>query len=289
MTEFKTTYNLFKSYVESYISDTKSLDFESWMKLPQDLKAAALFVVFYEQITLAYIKLKTDACSEEECVSEVIRYLLKNVSKIENDPKRYRKSYIYTVAYNCIYCVSIDPYRGVTAENSWFNNTCSCWTQTSEGDELCLFDKVECNDAVYEGFKETAISYFQSKGIKVTNTADLDKLFKEEIWDKIFGKLERIDTVTKKRSVKDPKTGICIRDDEGKRIYEDHEVEVEIYSGGMDEDSQEVVRFLIGEVKSLSPAREGKVEDVKKELRIMFADFANLVESISIEISVEDN
>lgn len=134
---FYATRNMFRNY----INYERPLTFEEWSSIDDDKKAAVLYVQFFDQITLAWYKLKTDAAIEEDCVSEVLMYLIKNVPVIESNPFRFKPSYIYKVVYNCIYCKSIDPYKGQTAKTSWFNNTCSQFVQ--KGDEIVdIFDEI---------------------------------------------------------------------------------------------------------------------------------------------------
>lgn len=134
---FYATRNIFRNY----INYERPLTFEEWSSIDDDKKAAVLYVQFFDQITLAWYKLKTDAAIEEDCVSEVLMYLIKNVPVIESNPSRFKPSYIYKVVYNCIYCKSIDPYKGQTAKTSWFNNTCSQFVQ--KGDEIVdIFDEI---------------------------------------------------------------------------------------------------------------------------------------------------
>ena len=134
---FYATRNMFRNYVNY----ERPLTFEEWLSIDDDKKAAVLYVQFFDQITLAWYKLKTDAAIEEECVSEVLMYLIKNVPVIENNPSRFKPSYIYKVVYNCIYCKSIDPYKGQTAKTSWFNNTCPQFIQ--KGDDIVdVFDEI---------------------------------------------------------------------------------------------------------------------------------------------------
>lgn len=134
---FYATRNMFRNY----INYERPLTFEEWSSIDDDKKAAVLYVQFFDQITLAWYKLKTDAAIEEDCVSEVLMYLIKNVPVIQSNPSRFKPSYIYKVVYNCIYCKSIDPYKGQTAETSWFNNTCSQFVQ--KGDEIVdIFDEI---------------------------------------------------------------------------------------------------------------------------------------------------
>ena len=95
------TRNLFISYT-SYV---KSLSFEQWKAVPEDQKAAVLFVQFFDQICMAYNKANKGIIAAEDAVSIVLQYLQKNVSKILEQPNRFTPAYIYQVAYNCIYCI----------------------------------------------------------------------------------------------------------------------------------------------------------------------------------------
>ena len=120
----------------------ESLSYDDWMKMPDEYKAAALYIVFFDQVTLAWARLRTPAAIEEDCVSEVLIYLQKNVAKIKDSPERFTPGYIYRVCYNCIYCKSVDPYSGQTASTSWYNNTCSNIMNGPE-DSFDLFDLTE--------------------------------------------------------------------------------------------------------------------------------------------------
>ena len=149
-TAFYATYKMFRNYLGYY----GPLPYELWLALPEDRKAAGLFVQFYDTINLAWYRLKTPAAIEEDCVSEVIKYLIKNVSKIEEDAKRYSPKYIYRVVYNCIYCKSVDPYNGQTAATSWYTNNVSPNISSESGEEMSLFDTMvgKDEDAVFTAF-----------------------------------------------------------------------------------------------------------------------------------------
>lgn len=118
------------------------LTYDDWMKVSDDMKAAILYIQFFDQVTLAWSRLRTPAAVEEECVSEVLMYLQKNVDKIRSDEKRFTPAYLYRVCYNCIYCRSVDPYSGQTAATSWYNNTTSNIMNGPE-DTFDLFDLTE--------------------------------------------------------------------------------------------------------------------------------------------------
>lgn len=98
---FFETRNLFISYT-SYV---KPLSFEQWKAVPEDQKAAVLFVQFFEQICMAYNKANKTVINAEDAVSIVLQYLEKNVKKILDQPNRFTPAYIYRISYNCIYCI----------------------------------------------------------------------------------------------------------------------------------------------------------------------------------------
>lgn len=93
---------------KNYLGYTEPLTFVQWCALKHDDKAAALFVQYFEQISLAWYKTRSFYAQEEEAVETIMQYLMKNVSVIAENPKRFNASYIYQVAYNCLYCISHD-------------------------------------------------------------------------------------------------------------------------------------------------------------------------------------
>lgn len=134
-----------RAMFRNYLNYEKPLSYQEWLSVDDDDKAAVLYVQFFEQITLAWYKLKTKAAIEEECVSEVLMYLVKNVPIIKENSSRFKPSYIYRVAYNCIYCKSMDPYNGQTAKTSWYNNTTSQYVQSGD-DIIDIFDTISDNE-----------------------------------------------------------------------------------------------------------------------------------------------
>lgn len=129
--QFRQTRNLYINYLQY----DKQLSYVEWVSLPDDSKAAALFVNFFDQIELAWYKSKSLFTSEEDGVYTVMQYLMKNVEIIKNDPKRYTPNYIYRVAYNCLYCICHDP----IIERIRYENTTSNIVKTSDN-EVDLFD-----------------------------------------------------------------------------------------------------------------------------------------------------
>lgn len=116
------------------------LTYEEWMAAPDECKAAILYVQFYDQITLAWMKTKSVFTDINDGVSEILQYLNKNVEKIKKDGKRFTPNYIYRVAYNCLSCLSWnDPVYNHRCRT--YQNECS--NIVSYGDtELNLFDTI---------------------------------------------------------------------------------------------------------------------------------------------------
>ena len=99
----------------NFLQYTKPLTYDEWFVLDQDHKAAALYVQFFSQITLAWYKCKqiyaSFYASEEDAVSTMFQYILKNIPLIESDGKKFTEAYMYKVAYNCLYCICHDIKR----------------------------------------------------------------------------------------------------------------------------------------------------------------------------------
>lgn len=133
MNQFIETKHMF----ENAIGVKYPLSYEGWLAVKDDLKAAALYVQFFDQITLAWNKGKSDFTSDEDGVSIVLQYLNKNVPIILNNPKKYTSKYIYRVAYNCMGCL-----RRVQREINYYNLTISNIDTDSTGKEFDLFSTI---------------------------------------------------------------------------------------------------------------------------------------------------
>lgn len=104
MSQFRATRNF---YMECLHGFQFPLTYDAWVNAEADYKAVLLFVNFFDQIELAWYneRYSYGPAREDDAVSEVNQYLMKNVAKIEADPKRFTAGYIYRVAANCISCV----------------------------------------------------------------------------------------------------------------------------------------------------------------------------------------
>lgn len=134
--QFYKTYQIYRNYV----GYTKPLTYRQWLRLDDRLKVGALYCQFYNEITLAWYKVYTKWSIEEEGVECINQYLEKNVEKIKASKKRFDPRYIYKVAYNCLYCVCIDPSRN---KDRYFAETSENFS--SGEDELSWFDLVGDN------------------------------------------------------------------------------------------------------------------------------------------------
>lgn len=127
---------------ESAIGKKAPITFDEWFSLPDSHKAAALYINFYNQITLAWTKAKADFTDDEDGLSIVMQYLMKNVPIIESNPNKYSETYIYRVAYNCMGCLrrnKSEAARFKECTSEWFTNR-SCYGDTGNTDEASYFD-----------------------------------------------------------------------------------------------------------------------------------------------------
>ena len=129
------TMKLFRSATNLVVNEP--LTFDEWVALPDEQKSAALYVMFFNQITLAYYKSRSFYSPEEDNVSIVCQYLEKNVPIIKNNPRRYTPRYIYQVAYNCMFCQS----RGIKRDLQRYETEISNKVIT-DTDEYDLFDEI---------------------------------------------------------------------------------------------------------------------------------------------------
>lgn len=145
----------------------KSMSYDDWVNLPEDYKAAALFVHFYDQITLAWFSIVKvyGSFADQDGVDIVLQYLMKNVEIINNDPKRFTPAYLYTISYNCINSMC----NGSSRLKKIADNECvaSCILGYGEND-ADIFDTVsgdlDCNDAERDRQRKAFWDLIESKG-----------------------------------------------------------------------------------------------------------------------------
>lgn len=130
------------------------LSYDDWMSLKDDHKAAALYVQFFSQITLAWNKCKSFYAIDEDGVSTVLQYLQKNVPIIKNDESRFSARYIYRVAYNCLYCICHDIKR----DRERFEKETSNIQEGPDG-EFNLFDILGYDEDMTGKMMNASMSY----------------------------------------------------------------------------------------------------------------------------------
>ena len=146
--QFKETLKIFREFA----GYSEPITFESWASINNtDTQLAFLYCQFYDSITLAWYKGKAEYVTEEEGVSCVLQYLLKNVPIIQKSSKRFNPAYIYTVAYNCIYCLR-EVQRDINRYNYETTNIQCC----NDG-EIDLCDLVPHRDKDYISEKESEL------------------------------------------------------------------------------------------------------------------------------------
>lgn len=98
MSEFRSTYEFYQAMLPIKFP----IDWERWMLIHDDKKAAALYVNFYKEIALAWSKCKNIYTEDEIALFEVIQVLIKNVPIIMESESKFRSAYVYRIAYNAI-------------------------------------------------------------------------------------------------------------------------------------------------------------------------------------------
>ena len=137
--EFNATRNMFASYV----GYNKPLSYDEWMSTSDDHKAAVLYCQFFDQITLAWFKFVNAYAVEQDGVDEVLKYLDKNVSIIKGDSNRFTPAYIFTVCYNCLYCLCLKDNKHTRA----YNNECVDSNLPGYAEDVNVFDTFTSEDA----------------------------------------------------------------------------------------------------------------------------------------------
>lgn len=157
MNQFKETLNHFKPALVELDYST----YWEWMLIPDDLKAIALYVQFYDEITLAWYKTQKPFIEEDIAVSTLMQYLIKNVDIIESDRKRFTPNYVYKIAFNAFY-----PLGRIQRDiNYFYNEHAGCsellknksddWTENFDSDnsaylEHAFVDKLITSDTYFD-------------------------------------------------------------------------------------------------------------------------------------------
>lgn len=144
--QFIQTRNMFREYLTGY---PKNLTYDEWSKADTNDKAALLFVMFFQEITLAWFNAIIAPgivyVTQEDGVSTVLQYLMKNVSYISEDAERFTPEYIYTVSYKCLLSL------GSTRNTDRIRSDCEVSNEYVKDDiDVDFFDLVATTDDDYD-------------------------------------------------------------------------------------------------------------------------------------------
>ena len=139
--QFIQTRDMFRDYLVGYSKETT---YEEWKNAEAVDQVALLYVTFFQQVTLAWYNAITSRgisyVTQEDAISIVLQYLMKNVSKIMEDETKYSSNYIYRVCYNCIGCLP-------RPEGEKMRDACVISNEYVDGDvTVDLFDLVPSKD-----------------------------------------------------------------------------------------------------------------------------------------------
>lgn len=170
--QFIQTRDLFREYLSGYFTKGNTLTFDQWKNADAEDQAALLFVVFYQEITLAWydaiVSRDIVYVEQDDGVSVVLEKLMKNVPKILADPKRYDPKYIYRVSYNCIGCLPRPVGAKARAASEMSNE------YTEDDITMDLFDFVPTPEADYDTQEtlEAMWDIIQHMGLKAEKVAN---------------------------------------------------------------------------------------------------------------------
>ena len=161
-----------KLYAEALTDVTFPISYDEWIALPEDYKVAALYVNFYPQITMAWLycnKKGPAPITTEDAISAVVTKFVTVMSSV--DIKKYKASWIYTVAKNAIY----DEIKPKNVQYH-YNMVCSNYVYGDESNEveMDLFDLVPSEDDPYEvaQAREALWTIISGMGLKAEKVAN---------------------------------------------------------------------------------------------------------------------
>lgn len=145
------------------------MEYKTWITLPREIKAAALYLNFYQVIQLSVYNTTKNSphVTDEDVLSVCLQAIVKNVSIIEDHEKRFTSAYMYTVIHNAVISIT-----RTVKNRAYYTNTVSCNLHCTEtGSDLDLMDLANMNNEYSE-----------------------NHLYESEFWDDI----ESMDAITLK-------------------------------------------------------------------------------------------
>ena len=161
------TRNFFREYLSKYpLKPT----FEEWNNAAPDHKACLLYVTFFQQVTLAWYNAIASRdiayVSQEDAVSTVLQYFMKNVPLIEANPALYNERYIYRVCYNCIGCLPRSVTEKTRSESEMSNEYSENGPLGTVSLDLCDLIPSDADDPETHQIKEAIWTIIEHMGVK---------------------------------------------------------------------------------------------------------------------------
>ncbi len=104
--QFIQTRKMFRDYLSGY---PEHPTYDEWKNADSEDRVALLYVHFYKEITLAWynaiVSRDIAYVTQEDGVSTVLQYLMRNAELLVDHPEIYTPNYFYKIAYNCIGCL----------------------------------------------------------------------------------------------------------------------------------------------------------------------------------------
>ena len=151
--QFYETYSLFTSTLQEFTNSNPT--YEEWLDLPDDLKAASLYVKYFPCIIASWKRASVEYVLDDDAVEVCLQHLQKNVEKIINDAKRYTSSYITKVTYNGM--ASIRRYA-VNKKNAYEKEISVYINSDNPESDTDIFDTLTVEDTRVDFDEDMSIS-----------------------------------------------------------------------------------------------------------------------------------
>lgn len=137
--QYKRTRDMFKEYIAAQTGDTFPMDYETWSALPDEAKAPALYVNFFDSIQYAVynsIKNGYSWVDESLLINNILVYLMRAIKGEKITKKNYTKGYVGTIISHAF----IDEGKKIAPQNMAQSETSNI-VPTADG-EVDLFNTI---------------------------------------------------------------------------------------------------------------------------------------------------
>lgn len=177
--QFYETYSLFTSTLQEFTNSNPT--YEEWLDLPDDLKAASLYVKYFPCIIASWKRASVEYVLDDDAVEVCLQHLQKNVEKIINDAKRYTSSYITKVTYNGM--ASIRRYA-VNKKNAYEKEVSVYINSDNPESETDIFDTLTVEDTTVD-FDES-LFWMVVEDMSISTQSVVDYLINNKYTEKLI-------------------------------------------------------------------------------------------------------